>query len=116
MPEPGQAPQPAIKRGENLGYGDATAANALMHLAPRPQVEEQTYAPAGGDEEFIYGPTNRPAEPITSGAPFGAGPSAVLGAFRTDDDVVSSVAERIAADPNASSQTKAWAARSRAGE
>ena len=118
MPEPGQTPQPTVKRGsgtDQLAYGDAQAANALAMLAPSPP-HDNAYEPANPDEAFAYGPTNRPNEPITHGAAFGPGPASVLGSFRTQDDVVNSVADQVSADPNASPLTKAWAARALAGE
>lgn len=118
MPEAGRTPTPAIKQGDSLAYGEAAAANALMHLAPSPGVVEDdiAYEPTGDAEDFIYGGSDRPMEPITAGAPFGSGPSAPLGAFQTDSDVVRSVASRIETSPTASAETKAWAARAKAGE
>lgn len=120
MPEAGRTPTPQVKRGsgpEALAWGEAAAANALMHLAPQPDTvaDEFTYEPTGDAEEFIFS-TDRPAEPITAGAPFGPGPAAPLGGFQTDEDVVKATAAQISLSPNASPETKAWAARARAGE
>ena len=64
MPRPGSTPSPRFKRGGNsLPYGVAGAANEAME-----------YKPVGEEEEFIFGRTDRPMEPITAGAPFGPGP------------------------------------------
>jgi hypothetical protein len=117
LPEAGRTPTPQIEKGDSLAYGEAAAANALMHLAPTTSDEDEAvYQPAGDEDEFLYGPTLRPGEPITNGAPFGPGTSAPIGQFRTDADVVKSVAEQIGSSPTASAETKAWAARARAGE
>lgn len=67
MPRPGEAPQPQFKRGKSLAYGQATAGNRGLADVP-------DFQPSGEEEEFLYGPTDRPGEPVTAGAPFGPGP------------------------------------------
>ena len=67
MPEPGVVRQPEYNRGSSLPYGGATQANAM---------DPEAIPPMTPEEEFLYGPTLRPEEPITAGAPFGPGPVA----------------------------------------
>lgn len=114
----GQTPTPQIKRGKDLPYGEATTANEMLgQLAPTPGIQDAaTYQPQGNTEGYIYGPTDRPTEPITAGAPFGPGPAAPIGSFQTDSDVVANVAAQIAASPAAGKDAKAWANRVKAGE
>jgi hypothetical protein len=118
MPRPGEVASPTFKQGDELAYGEAAAANGLQHLAPEPafEDEQQAFEPSGEQDEYLYGPSDRPGEPITAGAPFGPGASTPLGGFRSDAEVVNTVARQISANPNASPETKAWAARVKAGE
>lgn len=109
MPEPGRTPQPDFK---GLPYGDNASTNALAtdqdvdaELFADP---EDTYTP-GPDEQMLFGPTDRPGEPVTAGAGFGPGPDATRYAFESGADVLNKLAERIAADPTSDTQAKAWA-------
>ena len=90
MPEPGVVRQPEYKRGASLPYGGATQANAMDPEATPPLTPE---------EEFLYGPTMRPAEPVTAGAPFGEGPNYVMQPRQTDQQVLARVAETVEASP-----------------
>lgn len=76
MPEAGRTPSPAFERGvNNLEYGEAGLANDLMALAG-PAEEPEPYQPSGPEEEFLFAPSDRPAEPVTAGVPVGEGPDA----------------------------------------
>ena len=75
MPEAGRTPTVAFEKGTSLPQGGATQANTLMGLVGA-QPEPEPYVPKGEEEQFLYAPTDRPAEPVTAGAPFGPGPDA----------------------------------------
>lgn len=110
MPEPGKTPQPAY---EGLSYGQNAAANKLATDADVDAElfgdDEEDYTPAGPEEEFLYGPTDRPDEPVTAGVGFGPGADGTRHSFESGATVLDKLAERIAADPTADTQAKAWA-------
>lgn len=83
----GQTPTPQVKRGEELAYGDATQANRLASAIPTLDVaDEATFEPGGSEEdEFLYGRTDRPMEPVTQGAPFGPGQNVTRNTLGEDD-------------------------------
>ena len=115
MPEPGKTPQPAF---EGLPYGQNKAAN---DFATDADVDaelfgdpEDDYSPTP-DEQMLFGPTDRPDEPITAGVGFGDGPDATRHTFESDGDVLASISRRILADPTADPQAKAFANRKLAG-
>ncbi len=117
MPQPGDVAQPAYKRGTSLPKGEAQSANELIaQMGPQPDPTDQTYQPSGPAEQFLFGQTDRPTEPITAGAPFGAGPSVSGASFPSETQMVATVAAQVAASPNVSKETRAWAARVQAGE
>ncbi|TAK94523.1 hypothetical protein EPO05_06250 [Patescibacteria group bacterium] len=108
----GQTPTPQIKRGKDLPYGEATTANEMLgQLAPTPGIQDAaTYQPQGTTEGYIYGPTDRPQEPITAGAPFGPGPYQVK-TQETPQDFIARVAQTVASGQGATTEVKAFAAR-----
>lgn len=118
MPEPGRVAQPQFKRGEELPYGDASAANALIGLAPISGAVEDDVAfePSGEEESYIFGPSDRPNEPITAGAPFGPGGNVSRAAISLDADAVRRVADQITANRTSSPEARRFAERVRAGE
>jgi hypothetical protein len=70
-------------------------------------------APTGNDA-LLFGPSNRPFEPLTAGAPFGAGPDRTT---RLDDDMlVRRFVDEMAARPDAPDEVKNFAQRVRRGE
>lgn len=70
-------------------------------------------APSGNDA-LLFGPSNRPLESLTAGAPFGAGPDR---ATRLDDDtLVRRLVDEMAARPDAPEEVKNFAQRVRRGE
>ena len=80
MPRPGQPQQPQIKRGQGsdaLPYGAATRANKApkSRMSMPAPTDEQEFKPQSPDEQFAFAPTDFPNEPVTSGVPFGPGPS-----------------------------------------
>lgn len=100
MPEPGQTPQPAFERGDELAYGEATEANALSDALDEQLAEEfadddEEDAPAGMEEEFLYGPSDRPGEPISAGASFGPGPDASRFGYESDQALLERVAAQM---------------------
>jgi hypothetical protein len=108
MPEPGQTPQPMFK---GLPYGENVEANEADIDDELFGDDEDDYTPAGAEEEFLLGPTDRPDEPLTAGVGFGPGADATRFAVESDGELLGRVAERIIADPAADPQAKAWAAK-----
>lgn len=77
---------------------------------PTPGIEDKiAYQPQGQAEQYLYGPTDRPNEPITAGVPFGPGPDTLPSP--TDDQVVRQVAEQALNDPRAPKELKRFAQR-----
>ena len=77
MPRPEQTP-PSLYKG--LPYGANAVTNQQAQDIPDPT--DPTYdefsdmQPPSEGEQFLYSPTDRPKEPITSGMSFGQGPNA----------------------------------------
>jgi hypothetical protein len=69
-----------------------------------------------GMDSVLFGPSRRPDEPITAGAPFGAGPGAVRFAHETDRQFLRRVADDLAASPDAPKDVQRFAERVRRGE
>ena len=116
MPRPEQVPSPGYERGaNNLPYGGASAANSAL---PDPTTtepssfgdlfiddddfgdEEDNFAPQGDEETYLFSPTERPAEPISAGAPFGPGADFVRQAYESDRDFMLRVGQSLSGDPN----------------
>ena len=108
MPEPGQTPQPAIKRGSGpdaLPQGAAGQANALLSSGAMPfddqtadlidDEDDEAFSPADDEEAFIFGASDRPSEPITAGMPLGPGPSMVPLPNESRTEFVGRVATRL---------------------
>lgn len=118
MARAGELPTPQFKKGQALAQGQAQAVNqmaqSLPAAAPTPGIDEQNqYQPQSPAEQFLFGPTNRPSEPITAGAPFGPGASVM---FNSDLNILQNVAQQVLSDPNAGKDSKVWAARALAGD
>lgn len=115
MPRAGTTPQPAF---EAQGYGTAQQANDLAGMFPfasDSSAPVEDYQPQTPEEKFLFGPSDRPNEPITHGAPFGAGSSHAPAAYESDDALISRVATQVASSPTANPDLKAFAARVAAG-
>lgn len=115
MPEPGQVRQPEYRQGGSLPYGEASQLNALMGLMPPPE-EDDAYQPQGDEESFLFGPTDRPDEPITAGLPFGEGPDVSREDARSDADLLTQVSRLLSERPDAPKEVKAFARRVARGE
>lgn len=102
MPRPGSAPQPAYERGDSLAYGQASAAN---------RADLPDFKPSGEEEEFLFGPTDRPTEPLSAGAPFGAGPDVPGLGPEAPEQFLGRVAESLGANPEASPEVRKFVAR-----
>jgi hypothetical protein len=67
----------AVKQAEfkNQPYGQATAQRRAQRAVPPgpPPTETDTAGPVAGGLTPLDAPTQRPAEPVTTGLPFGAG-------------------------------------------
>jgi len=62
-----------------------------------------------GLDHQVFGPTKRPMEPVSSGAPWGSGPNTVEGV--PAKDFKADIAQRLLATPGVSSRVKNLAAR-----
>lgn len=114
MPRPGATPQPEF---EGLAYGENVAANQLAtdadvdaELFGDGTEDEDDFQPADEDEEFLFGPTDRPDEPLTAGVGFGPGIDATRHAFASDSDMLDRLAEKISANAATDPAARAWAA------
>lgn len=76
-----QSPAAKVAKTAATGqtYGKATEQMRAQQAVPmgRSPVEAQQQRPVPGTLGTLTRPSERPAEPITAGAPFGAGPSTV---------------------------------------
>lgn len=114
----GQTPGPAYKQGD-MPVGSVSDITDLEQAYPFAEMtgpEDQPFTPSTPQEKFLFGPTDRPNEPITHGAPFGAGPAYPATAFESDDALLQRVAEQIGGLPTAAPELKAFAARVARGE
>jgi hypothetical protein len=80
---------------KGLPYGANEEAQELSDMLD----DEEEYTPSSPEEEFLLSASDRPAEPLTAGAPFGAGPDASRYGFTSNEGLLRSVAERALADP-----------------
>jgi hypothetical protein len=84
----GQTPTPQYERGTSLAYGAASAANR--------QSQDVEFKPATPEDEFLFADaTDRPAEPITQGAPFGPGVNATRFAQESPDEFLGRVVQQM---------------------
>lgn len=114
----GQTPSPAYKQGD-MPYGAATDISELEQAYPFAELQgapDEEYIPANTAEKFLFGPTDRPNEPITTGAPFGAGPPGAAAAYESSDQLLQRVALQIGETPGAAPELRAFAARVAKGE
>jgi hypothetical protein len=107
LPRPDQTPPIDF---HSTGYDTAQEANDLADQFPIDSGEPD-YVPANEQEKFLFGPTDRPNEPITAGAPFGAGPAFPSSGFESDEALLSRVAQQIGTTPGAPAELRAFAAR-----
>lgn len=120
MPRPGQVVPRAAADAE---HGSTAALQRLASAVPRvapAAAPEQVRPPAGspsppappgagqltgdlndGFDSALFGPTNRPNEPITEGAPFGPGSNYVRRPYEDDRSFMLRVAQELEAGPEA---------------
>jgi hypothetical protein len=110
----GETPQPQFKRGEDLAFGEAHAANSLMGLVGPPD-QLEPHQPTSPQEQFVLSPTDRPNEPITAGVPFGPGADGVTNAGDDPNVFRQRVMDQLATQPGASKEVRALAKRMQAG-
>ncbi len=79
MPRPEQTP---VARYQGLPYGANAVANAGIDAAEDMDQEvdegfdeQDEFQPADEEEAFLFSPTDRPDEPLTTGMGFGPGPN-----------------------------------------
>ncbi len=119
MPRPEQTP---VARYQGLPYGANAVANAGIDAAEDMDQEvdegfdeQDEFQPADEDEAFLFSPTDRPDEPVTSGMSFGAGSDFSRFAHESNADMLNRVADSITTDPAASKEVRAFAARVKRG-
>lgn len=121
MPEAGRTPEPAFERGagaDALDYGQASDANALMGFVDEAELDDddEDFVPAGEEEDFIFGPSERPDEPVTQGAPFGQGSDFLRSSYEDDDSFTRRIASQIVAAPSSPGEARGFARRLLEGE
>lgn len=118
LAKPVQGPSKGLDRFARPPEPDFAA--APREIIGGPPVVPQEMPPMQGDitgfDDILFGPTDRPEEPITAGAPFGPGPSFPRHGFESDEEFMARVANELAQSPAASSYVKAFAARVLRGE
>jgi len=74
--------------GENQDFEDMQSAAPMSasRTAGRASSAARAKAPQGRSATPLFGPTQRPDEPITAGAPFGPGDTPASNSFNTDYD------------------------------
>lgn len=124
-------PTPEYKRNtgspDQLPKGGAAQLNAASQQLPddfsEPELnlmsEDQDPKPEGSVTAFddvLFGPTDHPNEPITTGASFGPGANTIRQGRETDKEFLARTAYQLASSPSASPRVKAFAARIARGE
>ena len=108
-----------VKRGqgtEQLPYGGAKQVNEMLPATPfsdlAPPVEDvEIGTDETGFDGLLYNPSDRPTEPITSGASFGPGPNAPNIPGLREGEYVRRVASELASSPGLTSKSKSFLAR-----
>lgn len=115
MAKAGETPEAQFK---GLAYGQNQQANqASAQIDTSPPYDPTTaYNPQSPSEQFLYGPSTRPNEPVTAGAPFGPGPDFTAGAYETQAQFVQRISTELSQGANATPEVKQFAARVQAGE
>lgn len=118
--------KPKAKQGpagpEQLPYGAATQINQQLDLLPPDPAsvaaaeEDQPTAPLTDFDDILFGPSDRPNEPLTHGANFGPGANFTTRGPDTDKDFMARAAIELANAPGASARVRAFAARVARGE
>jgi hypothetical protein len=101
-----------VKQGQGaqaLPWGEAAQVNDLVGLAPPP--DEPGYQPQGDQDQFLYGPSDRPQEPFSHGLPYGPGAAFTPDQGEGDDQFVKRIASQALNDPAAPKQMKQFAQR-----
>jgi hypothetical protein len=101
-----------------LDYGEAGAANALLGFVDEAELDDEgdEFVPGGEEEDFIFGPSERPDEPLTQGAPFGQGSDFLRMSYESDDQFTRRIASQIVAAPSSPGEARGFARRLLEGE
>ena len=103
----GDVPAPAYKRGDNnLPTGSVGGLNDAA----------AEFQPQTPQDQFIFGPTSRPEEPVTHGLPFGPGAGPIIRSPESDTDKRKALAYELLNSPNSGTETKRLAKRMLAGQ
>jgi hypothetical protein len=143
MPRPDQVPLP--RAGEEAERGTTAALGRALSVTGGPDFTEEeaefeavdfTFAPPAEEEgeepftqelappqvlgdgldEFVFGPTSRPGEPVTQGASFGAGTSFIPRPDEDDETFLDRVARELESSPSATQSVRDFARRIQRGE
>lgn len=111
MPRPEQTPAPQFK---GLPYGFNDQANAMSETVAQQEDfpafaapddsqtagSEPDFQPAGDEEAFLFGATDRPDEPVTSGVPFGPGADFSRYSYESDNEFLARVSKQLESNPS----------------
>jgi hypothetical protein len=104
-----------LQRIQQAVPGSLQQQPAARRQLPQPQLPQPPPQPQGelngGYDAVLFGPTDRPHEPLTAGMPFGAGPSFVPRPTEDDRTFLMRVAGELLASPSATNSAKALAER-----
>lgn len=92
---------------KGLPYGENEEAQELSDLID----EDEEYTPSSPEEEFLLSASDRPAEPLTAGAPFGPGADASRYGIASGPAILRSIAERAINDPSLDRDARAFFSR-----
>ncbi len=99
-----------MKQGQGaqaLPWGEAAQVNDLVGLVPPP--DQPDFQPQGDQQQFLYGPSDRPQEPFSHGLPFG--PGADITSPDTEQQFREATARQLSQSPNQSPEVKAFIAK-----
>jgi hypothetical protein len=109
----GQTPEVQFK---GLPYGDNQDINDQLDAVPdfamadqgEPPPDQQE-GPSTPETDFLFGPSDRPDEPITAGVPVGPGPDVTRRLYETDEQFLGRVARTLVSAPGADRSLQAFA-------
>lgn len=110
----------ALPKGEATRLNEAIADIDFDAVLPPEEEQEeeedfaepaQTLGNITGFDDQVFGPSDRPNEPITAGAPFGPGASSVSSALPNEGPGSDQVLRDLVDSPSATPRTRALAAR-----
>ena len=115
-------PQGSATQIAELQEATELPASPLADIEPEEDFEEdldeepeEQFQPQDEAEAFLFSHTQRPGEPVPSGAPFGPGPGFITSVTETEGLFRDRVAQFLETSPGATPQVQALAKRLRSG-